>query len=605
MGERLGKLKGVQIFRAGTHRGKTYTERDLDDMVDNFNKFSTGPQPLLRVPAVPGHEEDQALLERSDTPALAWPERLYREGPFLYSDMGDITPAVKNILDAKAYRTVSSEVYDKPPEGIPAKGKMLRRVAFLGGEIPQIKDLSEIPAVTYTERGPTILKFSEIRPGSTSAAFWVYQELIPASADDAREQERQQMIRQLQEHGLSAEALEKAPPETLAEMLRLCDSLESNQQREADKMASAGDQERGKIIKKEIDRGHPADQAAAIAYDKVGENAEGEKMAGEMNTDSGAGMDDAGMDSAYAEFENDPNSVAEDKKALMGEHYKKMAARCYADMQKYGGRLRKMGHKFDEVPIDQPGHSYEPGSKGGSGDVVRSGSTREYDEKFPPRPDGAPTPITPDVFLPGGGQQEGPRRNVQGADSQRLPEQQPSSITVKYSEKQVQQMVDDAVKKALHHTEQNVAALNKFAERRQREERRGYLQSKVENWIKQGKVLPAEVDGGLIDALLISDHSQVVKFGEREGTQLEHMLRAIESRPQLVRFGERFKDPVGKQADQGEDVAQVEKFCEQFSKDLDRIGITSTEVVKTYKAAKADERKDYLREIKAAVGTVS
>ena len=64
-------LKGVDIFAAGTHRGKTYTPADLDQMVDNFNKFSKGSKPGVRVPlaiprlmpgapAVLGHEEEQA-----------------------------------------------------------------------------------------------------------------------------------------------------------------------------------------------------------------------------------------------------------------------------------------------------------------------------------------------------------------------------------------------------------------------------------------------------------------------------------------------------------------------------------------------------------------
>lgn len=196
--ESSGSLSGVEIFRAGNHRGKEYTEADLDDMVRNFNLFSNPKLaamksasgklaeqdkekfaaifeeacseepaaeaaahdylaergiepaaeavPTLRVPGVLGHEETQEFLERSDLPAAAWATKVYRDGPMLKANLAEIPPKVVRLLKGKAYRTVSAEVYDEPPEGVPGKGKMLRRIAFLGGEIPQIKSLDDIPA---------------------------------------------------------------------------------------------------------------------------------------------------------------------------------------------------------------------------------------------------------------------------------------------------------------------------------------------------------------------------------------------------------------------------------------------------------------------------
>jgi hypothetical protein len=64
------RLNRVQVFAAGTHRDKEYTPRDLDDMVSNFQRSSTGDRAALRVPGVLGHEEQQELLNRSDLPAL-------------------------------------------------------------------------------------------------------------------------------------------------------------------------------------------------------------------------------------------------------------------------------------------------------------------------------------------------------------------------------------------------------------------------------------------------------------------------------------------------------------------------------------------------------
>ncbi len=158
--EQPSRLRGVAVFQSGRHRGKTYSERDLSDMVRNFDRSSAptaGRQPSLRVPAVLGHEESQEFLERSDLPAAAWCERLYRDGKTLRADFGDVHPKIMKLLRGKAYRTVSAEVYDEPPEGLQGSGKMLRRVAFLGGEIPQIKNLKTSPCRRNTPRhGPVL-----------------------------------------------------------------------------------------------------------------------------------------------------------------------------------------------------------------------------------------------------------------------------------------------------------------------------------------------------------------------------------------------------------------------------------------------------------------
>ena len=221
MSEGHARLRRVAVFRTGTHRGKTYSEGDLDRMVENFRRFSAGPRPALRVPGVLGHEERQEYLERTDIPAAAWAENAYRDGPVLYVDFGDVPPKVARLLRSKAYRTVSAEVYDEPPEGIPGKGKMLRRIAFLGGEIPQIKSLDDIPAPEpHAESGaawkPVALKFNEARPGKKAGVFWVFSE---ASVMD-----RQQMIAKLTAAGVDAALLTDAVPDpVLAEMCRLAE----------------------------------------------------------------------------------------------------------------------------------------------------------------------------------------------------------------------------------------------------------------------------------------------------------------------------------------------------------------------------------------------
>lgn len=155
--EGAARLRDVEIFRVGPHRGKDYTSADLYDIVKNFQKFSSpdAPKILLHVPGVIGHEEDQQYLQRTDLPAAGWVTHLHTDGTTLFADFDGVPAEVTRLLLGKAYRTVSAEIYDEPPEGVPAQGKMLRRVAFLGAEIPEVKGLSEIPTPeVYSERRP-------------------------------------------------------------------------------------------------------------------------------------------------------------------------------------------------------------------------------------------------------------------------------------------------------------------------------------------------------------------------------------------------------------------------------------------------------------------
>jgi hypothetical protein len=240
--EGSSSLRGVDVFAAGTHRGKTYTEADLDDMARNFERASTGKKPGFAVPLVIGHEESQEFLERSDLPAAGWATRVWRDGPRLKADFDDVPPNVARLLRGKTYRTVSSEVYDEPPEGVPnVKGKMLRRVALLGGDIPQVKSLDDIPAPEpHAERfaryWPTVFRFSEARARPLAGTFFVFSEVSPMDRDE--------MMQHLEGEGWSREVLDKMPDEALAEAIRVNEDQGQNDDRPGDEAAFDDDMAR-------------------------------------------------------------------------------------------------------------------------------------------------------------------------------------------------------------------------------------------------------------------------------------------------------------------------------------------------------------------------
>lgn len=107
-------------------------------------------------PAILGHDE-QELLKNSGLPAAAWihgarvipnPTREEPDGAKLQVMCGDAPRSVARLINRRAYRKTSAEIYDEPPDGcrIPGvSGKVLRAVAFLGRDIPRVKTLEDIP----------------------------------------------------------------------------------------------------------------------------------------------------------------------------------------------------------------------------------------------------------------------------------------------------------------------------------------------------------------------------------------------------------------------------------------------------------------------------
>jgi hypothetical protein len=226
-----GICRGVEIFAAGDHRDHVYTTADLDRMVENFEKLAGGPKPVLQPPAVAGHEEDQKLLEDSGMPAAGWVKRLYRRGAKLFADIGEMPRLIAQLINRGAYRKVSAEVYDDFTHNGRHYGKALRRVALLGGELPQVKTLADLPKVWYGEDAkggdgaslsarPTVVTHSEISARTSAGTFVIFSEVRPMSRDE--------MIAELAKAGFDKGILDSMSDEQLTEILRVYSSEEGD-----------------------------------------------------------------------------------------------------------------------------------------------------------------------------------------------------------------------------------------------------------------------------------------------------------------------------------------------------------------------------------------
>jgi hypothetical protein len=171
---KLYRLRGVKVFAAGTVRGKTWTADDIRQMADNGNKYSH----LIRPRVVVGHEEHQPLthslpsttVQNTGEPAFGVVRNLRAEEDggttYLTADFTGVPGWLAKLLAGKHYIDRSAEVYEEPPDGLEhVKGPILRRVSLLGGELPQIKNLGDLPEPElqrHCDRGGVVTAHSHV-----------------------------------------------------------------------------------------------------------------------------------------------------------------------------------------------------------------------------------------------------------------------------------------------------------------------------------------------------------------------------------------------------------------------------------------------------------
>jgi hypothetical protein len=134
-------IRNVEIFSSGTWNGHEITDQDLDLMVDAFNKTSAKVRPHLKL----GHKE-QKILQADGLPAAGWIANLRKRGSKLIADFTDVPNKIFELINKKAYRKVSAEVFSNLEilgEKFP---RMLGAVALLGADTPGVMNLDDILA---------------------------------------------------------------------------------------------------------------------------------------------------------------------------------------------------------------------------------------------------------------------------------------------------------------------------------------------------------------------------------------------------------------------------------------------------------------------------
>lgn len=142
-------IKNVEVFSVGNWNGDDYTHDDLQSMIDAFEETKDGIRPFVKI----GHSSKQDLMKKEGMPAAGWIDRLYIKGDKLVADFTDVPKKIYQLIEKKAYRKVSSEIFVNLKTPKKTYKKVLAAVALLGAETPGVYNLADILSM-YTKINP-------------------------------------------------------------------------------------------------------------------------------------------------------------------------------------------------------------------------------------------------------------------------------------------------------------------------------------------------------------------------------------------------------------------------------------------------------------------
>lgn len=129
-------IYGVEIFKVGKWNGDEYTIKDLDDIVESFDKVG------YNVPVKLGHSD--AIGE----PAYGWVSAIRRDGDKLIADFKNVPQKIYDAIKERAYDAVSCEIFWNLERDGKTFPRALKAVALLGSETPAVSGLAPLRTVT-------------------------------------------------------------------------------------------------------------------------------------------------------------------------------------------------------------------------------------------------------------------------------------------------------------------------------------------------------------------------------------------------------------------------------------------------------------------------
>ena len=178
-------LNAVPLFKVGKWKGMSFSMDDILQMRDNTQALLNGG--MIKAPATPGHVTNQFNV---DTGAIGWLSRVFIVGDQLFGDFVDIDKNYYNAILKRKYDQVSIELdtnFVHPTTQKPI-GKLIKAVAFEGGEIPAVKGNGGI--IYHSEKNDDVkIIFKEQNLQEANSMIWKLSEVIktyPCCIDEVK-----------------------------------------------------------------------------------------------------------------------------------------------------------------------------------------------------------------------------------------------------------------------------------------------------------------------------------------------------------------------------------------------------------------------------------
>jgi len=153
------ELKDVEVFGIGVWKGNKITGEDLDNIVSGTNEIIDKLKPKVKL----GHDDKQALLQRTGYPAGGWITKLKRAGDKILVDIKEVPKVLYQLIKNGAYKRISSEILDNYNEPSTKKvyKKVLSAIAFLGADLPAVTNLKDIAALYDSDENAKLIIYEK------------------------------------------------------------------------------------------------------------------------------------------------------------------------------------------------------------------------------------------------------------------------------------------------------------------------------------------------------------------------------------------------------------------------------------------------------------
>ena len=156
------EIKEMEIFRVGTHNGDDFTEDDLEEIAENFQKLKKEVRPKLKI-THHGDDKDQAELAGLASYGDITDVYVRDDGngeKRLYADLVNVPAEVVKWIEDGRFAERSIEIYPQfrlgTNGGSPTYNNVLKAIALLGHEMPAVTGMEPIKLSEFFESQKTI-----------------------------------------------------------------------------------------------------------------------------------------------------------------------------------------------------------------------------------------------------------------------------------------------------------------------------------------------------------------------------------------------------------------------------------------------------------------